>query len=53
MTVIFKAIAWATAIMTAALAGQATGIDAEPLVLILSGAAAIAMSRSGRCGGLA
>ena len=53
MTMMFKAIAWATAIMTVALAGQATGIDAEPLILILSGAAATAVSQSGRCGGLA
>lgn len=53
MLVIFKGVAWATAILLIALAGQAAGIDTEPLVFILSGAAAITISQSGRCGGLA
>ena len=53
MMPIFKALAWATAILMIAFAGRAAGMDPEPLVLMLSGAAAVGLSQPGRCGGLA
>ncbi len=49
MTII-QSLGWAASILLVALTGRMTGLDPEPLVLLMSGAAAVRLVRSGCCG---
>lgn len=49
MTLI-QALGWAASILLVALVGRTAGFDPEPLVILLSGAAAVSIARSGCCG---
>jgi hypothetical protein len=49
MTMI-QALGWAASILLVSFAGRIAGLDPEPLVLLMSGAAAVRIVRSGCCG---
>jgi hypothetical protein len=48
-----QALGWAASVLLVSLAGRMIGFDPEPLVLLITGAAAIRVVRSGCRGALA
>ena len=45
-----QALGWAASILLVSLAGRMAGFDPEPFVLLMAGAAADRVARSGCCG---
>ncbi len=47
---LIQTLGWAASILLVALLGRTAGFDPEPLVLLMSGAAAVYIARSSCCG---